>query len=133
MHPGSHPGSLGFRPFTGTFEISDLYERADIYGVPCGIRTHDPRIRNPVLYPSELRGRTRGDTNIIASREVACDLLERGREQLRKLFECALGLLFVVNGAARYRPSMRRSRISLALIFTAPRLERLIEFLDRFR
>ena len=26
------------------------------YGAPCGIRTHGPRIRNPVLYPSELRG-----------------------------------------------------------------------------
>src|SRR5260221_2852692 len=26
-------------------------------GAPCGIRTHGPRIRNPVLYPSELRGR----------------------------------------------------------------------------
>ena len=25
-------------------------------GVPGGIRTHDPRIRNPVLYPTELRG-----------------------------------------------------------------------------
>ena len=25
-------------------------------GAPCGIRTHGPRIRNPVLYPSELRG-----------------------------------------------------------------------------
>jgi hypothetical protein len=28
-------------------------------GAPCGIRTHGPRIRNPVLYPSELRGRAR--------------------------------------------------------------------------
>ena len=28
-----------------------------IYGAPCGIRTYGPRIRNPVLYPSELRGR----------------------------------------------------------------------------
>ena len=28
-------------------------------GAPCGIRTHGPRIRNPVLYPSELRGRPR--------------------------------------------------------------------------
>ena len=25
---------------------------------PGGIRTHGPRIRNPVLYPSELRGRS---------------------------------------------------------------------------
>jgi hypothetical protein len=24
-------------------------------GAPGGIRTHDPRIRNPVLYPAELR------------------------------------------------------------------------------
>src|SRR5215472_9629911 len=29
------------------------------FGAPCGIRTHGPRIRNPVLYPSELRGRTK--------------------------------------------------------------------------
>lgn len=28
-------------------------------GVPGGIRTHDPRIRNPVLYPAELRGPSR--------------------------------------------------------------------------
>ena len=27
-------------------------------GVPGGIRTHGPRIRNSVLYPAELRGRT---------------------------------------------------------------------------
>jgi len=27
-----------------------------LYGVPGGIRTHGPRIRNPVLYPAELRG-----------------------------------------------------------------------------
>ncbi len=27
-------------------------------GVPGGIRTHDPRIRNPVLCPAELRGRS---------------------------------------------------------------------------
>jgi hypothetical protein len=26
------------------------------HGVPGGIRTHGPRIRNPVLYPAELRG-----------------------------------------------------------------------------
>ena len=28
-------------------------------GAPCGIRTHGPRIRNPVLYPTELRAPTR--------------------------------------------------------------------------
>ena len=28
-------------------------------GVPGGIRTHGPRIRNPVLYPAELRGLAR--------------------------------------------------------------------------
>src|SRR5215469_13622116 len=28
-------------------------------GAPSEIRTRDPRIRNPVLYPSELRGRTK--------------------------------------------------------------------------
>jgi hypothetical protein len=28
-----------------------------LIGVPGGIRTHGPRIRNPVLYPAELRGR----------------------------------------------------------------------------
>ena len=32
-------------------------EVLDFIGAPCGIRTHGPRIRNPVLYPSELRGR----------------------------------------------------------------------------
>src|ERR1700722_3229345 len=36
----------------------DFRDRAsDGFGAPCGIRTHGPRIRNPVLYPSELRGR----------------------------------------------------------------------------
>ena len=29
---------------------------SDVTGVPGEIRTHDPRIRNPVLYPAELRG-----------------------------------------------------------------------------
>ena len=28
-----------------------------VFNAPGGIRTHGPRIRNPVLYPSELRGR----------------------------------------------------------------------------
>ena len=30
-------------------------ETIEIVGAPGGIRTHDPRIRNPVLYPAELR------------------------------------------------------------------------------
>lgn len=30
--------------------------KGDVIGVPGEIRTHDPRIRNPVLYPAELRG-----------------------------------------------------------------------------
>jgi hypothetical protein len=30
----------------------------EFIGVPGEIRTHDPRIRNPVLYPAELRGPT---------------------------------------------------------------------------
>jgi hypothetical protein len=34
------------------------------FGAPCGIRTHGPRIRNPVLYPSELRGRLEKVTTI---------------------------------------------------------------------
>ncbi len=34
-------------------EIRILFE----IGVPGGIRTHGPRIRNPVLYPAELRRR----------------------------------------------------------------------------
>ena len=38
-----------------------------IVGVPGEIRTHDPRIRNPVLYPTELRGR-RQPRVILASR-----------------------------------------------------------------
>jgi hypothetical protein len=25
------------------------------HSAPCGTRTHDPRIRNPLLYPAELR------------------------------------------------------------------------------
>ena len=44
MLPGAGPGG-------GTF-CQDL----DMNGVPGGIRTHGPRIRNPVLYPAELRG-----------------------------------------------------------------------------
>src|SRR5208337_634824 len=34
----------------------DLRLGGSVGGAPCGIRTHGPRIRNPVLYPSELRG-----------------------------------------------------------------------------
>ncbi len=33
------------------------------YGAPERIRTSDPRIRNPVLYPAELPGRTAPDSN----------------------------------------------------------------------
>src|SRR5579859_2017012 len=51
---------------------SDLGDRGDLhgeglfvrhrpvkFGAPGGIRTHDPRIRNPVLYPAELRTQQR--------------------------------------------------------------------------
>jgi hypothetical protein len=40
-----------------TKPISKMFNLLGFYGAPCGIRTHGPRIRNPVLYPSELRGR----------------------------------------------------------------------------
>src|SRR6266446_2907261 len=40
-------------------------------GAPCGIRTHGPRIRNPVLYPSELRGRSANVRTLGTSLEVA--------------------------------------------------------------
>ena len=35
------------------FEITYLQTTYD--SAPCGTRTHDPRIRNPLLYPAELR------------------------------------------------------------------------------
>src|ERR1700676_3383058 len=43
-------------------------------GAPCGIRTHGPRIRNPVLYPSELRGRP--------DREKVTPMCGAGKEDL---------------------------------------------------
>jgi hypothetical protein len=38
------------------YVLQSTYAKAQ-GGVPGEIRTHDPRIRNPVLYPTELRGR----------------------------------------------------------------------------
>jgi hypothetical protein len=32
-----------------------LIGKALSHSAPCGTRTHDPRIRNPLLYPAELR------------------------------------------------------------------------------
>lgn len=37
--------------------IIDVLKRERQSGVPERIRTSDPRIRNPVLYPAELRAR----------------------------------------------------------------------------
>ena len=36
--------------------VKNLFPNGKVVGVPGEIRTHDPRIRNPVLYPTELRG-----------------------------------------------------------------------------
>ena len=49
-------------------------------GAPGGTRTHDPRIRNPVLYPAELRAR-RGLIAAIG----ACVIMARGRLGLAAL------------------------------------------------
>ena len=35
--------------------LTVTYYRDPLYGVPGGIRTHGPQIRNLVLYPAELR------------------------------------------------------------------------------
>ncbi len=43
------------------------------HGVPGGIRTHGPRIRNPVLYPAELRGLERGFRRVEGVREPGRD------------------------------------------------------------
>ena len=40
-----------------------------MFGVPERIRTSDTGIRNPVLYPTELRGRT---TNIYSNNGLGC-------------------------------------------------------------
>ena len=56
---GDPPGGYEPRPFP---DLKALRARFGMLaarlktGVPGGIRTHGPRIRNPVLYPAELRG-----------------------------------------------------------------------------
>ncbi len=45
---GPHPVLISITLFSGMDPVEN--------GVPGEIRTHDPRIRNPVLYPAELRG-----------------------------------------------------------------------------
>jgi hypothetical protein len=37
------------------FRCPETFRDTGRFGVPGGIRTHGPRIRNPVLYPAELR------------------------------------------------------------------------------
>ena len=38
------------------------------YGAPGGTRTHDPRLRRPVLYPAELRARRRAIRSMVGAR-----------------------------------------------------------------
>jgi hypothetical protein len=40
-----------------SFEMQATVSKCDFGNAPGEIRTHGPRIRNPVLYPTELRGR----------------------------------------------------------------------------
>ena len=46
------------RPSGASVDFNDF---KGLTGDPGGIRTHDPRIRNPVLYPAELRDQPRID------------------------------------------------------------------------
>ena len=39
-----------------SFEMKISAFTSDLVNAPGAIRTHGPRIRNPVLYPPELRG-----------------------------------------------------------------------------
>jgi Phage integrase family len=39
-----------------SFEMQMTVSKCDLENAPGEIRTHGPRIRNPVLYPTELRG-----------------------------------------------------------------------------
>src|SRR5262245_57339231 len=49
-------GRRASRPREAGYGGGRLHTRAGV-SAPGAIRTHDPRIRNPVLYPPELRGR----------------------------------------------------------------------------
>src|SRR3954466_5194662 len=72
-------------------------------GVPGGIRTHGPRIRNPVLYPAELRGprRQNGAPGLYHSAPFSADgRLPGARERQRVLEQqyFRAGVLLIESG-----------------------------------
>jgi hypothetical protein len=54
FHSTPTPGQKPSGPISHECRI--LFARNMLSGTPGGIRTHDPQIRNLMLYPTELRG-----------------------------------------------------------------------------
>lgn len=61
MKAASAPQSRPSYPASQRCQSRKYKDGSSLDGGPGGIRTHDPRIRNPVLYPAELRDQPRID------------------------------------------------------------------------
>ena len=54
-----------------TFTFDASFFESDLVNAPGEIRTHGPRIRNPVLYPTELRGHKSPRYRLLPSKLVS--------------------------------------------------------------
>ena len=71
---------------------SPLRSFRDPVNVPEGIRTPDPRLRRPLLYPAELQTQKAGDGNRthISSLEGWCSTTELHPHMTNSVFNCSL-------------------------------------------
>jgi hypothetical protein len=84
---GSRKPTRRVRSATGEQQRERSSHFAGNLGAPCAIRTRDPRIRNPVLYPSELRGRWCEDNRRFGTKHQPANPLARmgGRRRDRAI------------------------------------------------
>ena len=76
-------------PFIICSIFESCFKRRTYSIAPCGTRTHDPRIRNPLLYPAELRALCRSYN---ASGRYYVRACRQGKEAWK-----SLGRTFILN------------------------------------
>jgi hypothetical protein len=99
---------------------------ADSTSAPGPIRTGDPRIRNPVLYPPELRGRARAEGQLAATRPGRNVDVTPGAEQAWRTIGCAPASRRLVDDGRRELRPNTRSRASCSQLSTRFRVSDLL-------